>query len=213
MFIIRVLFYLSDGIMDSSFLTGLHLVLSFCSFFVFLKQLRVFGISNEGFKIISHLSTGSLVGYFILLSLFDFGILNAWEWHRFHVIPMIIWASSLLIQLIMLSGGRNYQLHKTLTRIPILLSLVMMAWGGQWVYQFTLVLSLLTFVLLFLIKKQRHQRRILIKMYLFLFLSVGLGFWSLFISELFLLGVIYYFSIFQNTFCIQSFIREHEVTE
>lgn|SRR5690554_2383469 len=213
MFIIRVLFYLLDGIMDSSFLTGLHLVLSFCSIFVFLKQLRVFGISNEGFKIISHLSTGSLMAYFVLLSLFDFGVINAWEWYRFHVIPLIIWVSSLLIQLAMLIGGKNYQLHKTLTRIPILLALVIMAWGSQWANHFTLVLSVLTFILLLIIKKQRHQRRILIKMYLFLFLSVGLGFWSIIFSELFLLGVVFYFSVFQNTFCIQNFVKENEVTE
>ncbi|HLW58257.1 MAG TPA: hypothetical protein VKY27_12770 [Bacteriovoracaceae bacterium] len=153
------------------------------------------------------------MAYFVLLSLFDFGVINAWEWYRFHVIPLIIWVSSLLIQLAMLIGGKNYQLHKTLTRIPILLALVIMAWGSQWANHFTLVLSVLTFILLLIIKKQRHQRRILIKMYLFLFLSVGLGFWSIIFSELFLLGVVFYFSVFQNTFCIQNFVKENEVTE
>ncbi len=213
MFIIRVLFYLLDGIMDSSFLTGLHLVLSFCSIFVFLKQLRVFGISNEGFKVISHLSSGSLMAYSLMLSWFDLGVIDAWDWQRFHVIPMVIFASSILIQLVMLVGGRNYNLHKTLTRIPILLALVVMSWGGQWVNQITLVLFILTLIMVLMMKGHRQQRRTLVKMYLFLFISIIVSFWSLFWGELFLLAVIFYFSIFQNTFCIESLLRKQEVSE
>lgn len=213
MFIIRVLFYLLDGIMDSSFLTGLHLVLSFCSIFVFLKQLRVFGISNEGFKIISHLSSGSLMAYFLMLSFFDLGVIDAWEWQRFHIIPMVIFASSVLIQLVMLVGGRNFNLHKTLTRIPILLALVVMSWGGKWVNQITLVLFVLTLVMVLVMKGHRQQRRTLVKTYLFLFTSVIVSYWSLFWGELFLLSVIFYFSIFQNTFCIESLLKKQEVSE
>lgn len=199
--------------MDSSFLTGLHLVLSLCSIFVFLKQLRVFGISNQGFKVIAHLSSGSFMLYFVLLSLFDFGVINAWEWHRFHVIPLVICMTSLLIQLLMLVGGKNYQLHKTLTRIPLLLALVVMAWGSHWVYQITLVLALLTFLMLFLFKNHRQQRRTLIKMYLLLFASAALSFWSLFWGEAILLVVLFYFAIFQNAFCIQNLLRLQEVTD
>lgn len=211
MFIIRVVFYLLDGIMDSSFLISLHLGLTLCSVFVFFKQLRVFGVSNQAFKIMSHLSSGSLMAYFVLLSLFDFGFIDAWEWHRYHVIPMIICISSVLLQIIMLIGGTHNKLHKTLTRIPLLLALVVLAWGSKWADQFTLVLLALSISLVMFMKSQRFQKRVLLKMYLFLVLVLVISPWSLLIGELFFLAVIFYFSIFQNAFCIQDLLRNKRV--
>lgn len=210
MFIISLLFYLLDGIMDSSFLTTLHLALSLCSIFVFIKQLRLFGMPNDSFKVMSHLSSGSFMIYFILLSLYDLGVINAWEWHRFHVIPLVTWAASVLVQLIMLFGGKNYQLHKTLTRIPMLLALIVMAWGNHLANQITLVLSLLTLLLLLIMKTHRQQRRTLFKMYLFFLSSVMISYWSLLVGEFLLLAVLFYFSIFQNAFCIQNLLRQKE---
>ncbi len=197
--------------MDSSFLISLHLGLTLCSVFVFLKQIRVFGISNEPFKIMSHLSSGSLMAYFLLISLFDFGMVDAQDWHRYHVIPMIICVSSLVLQIIMMIGGRQNRLHKTLTRIPMLLALVVLAWGSRWADQFTLVLLALSITLVFFMKNNRFQKRVLLKMFLFLMLVIVLSPWSLLVGELFFLAVIFYFSIFQNAFCIQDLMKDKRV--
>lgn len=197
--------------MDSSFLISLHLGLTLCSVFVFLKQIRVFGISNEPFKIMSHLSSGSLMAYFLLISLFDFGMVDAQDWHRYHVIPMIICVSSLVLQIIMMIGGRQNRLHKTLTRIPMLLALVVLAWGSRWADQFTLVLLALSITLVFFMKNNRFQKRVLLKMFLFLMLVIVLSPWSLLVGELFFLAVLFYFSIFQNAFCIQDLMKDKRV--
>lgn len=190
--------------MDSSFLTSLHLSLTLCSVFVFLKQIIVFGVSNEPFKIMSHLSLGSFAAYFLLLTLFDFGIIDAFEWHRYHVIPMVICASSFLLQIIMLIGGQHSRLHKTLTRIPMLLGLVVLAWGSHWADQITLVLMALSITLILFMKNNRYQKRVLLKMFFFLGLVLILSPKSLLVGELFFLAVIFYFSIFQNAFGIQK---------
>lgn len=197
--------------MDSSFLISLHLGLTLCSVFVFLKQIRVFGISNEPFKIMSHLSSGSLMAYFLLISLFDFGMVDAQDWYRYHVIPMIICVSSLVLQIIMMIGGRQNRLHKTLTRIPMLLALVVLAWGSRWADQFTLVLLALSITLVLFMKNNRFQKRVLLKMFLFLMLVIVLSPWSLLVGELFFLAVIFYFSIFQNAFCIQDLMKDKRV--
>src|SRR5690606_38007699 len=117
-------------------------------------------------------SSGSLMAYFLMLSFFDLGVIDAWEWQRFHIIPMVIFASSVLIQLVMLVGGRNFNLHKTLTRIPFLLALVVSSSGGRWVNQISLVLSVLTLGMVLVMKGHRQQRRTLVNTYLFLFTSV-----------------------------------------
>ena len=194
--------------MDSSFLISLHLGLTLCSVFVFFKQMRVFGISNEPFILMSHLSSGSLMAYFLMISLFDFGVIDAWDWYRYHVIPMIICVSSMLLQIIMMIGGRQNRLHKTLTRIPMLLALVVLAWGSRWADQFTLVLLASNITLTLFMRNNRFQQRVLLKMFFFLLIVLVLSRWSLLAGELFFLAVVFYFSIFQNAFCIQNLMKD-----
>jgi hypothetical protein len=156
--------------MGSFFLSVTNLGLSFYCIFSFLKFMVQFGLPYHPLNLLVSIVLLSVTSFFSVKALLDFGLysdVNA-LWTE---IALISGSLGFLIQVILLSLNLNIFLEKILSRIPIIVAILAYSFfrdSTKWFFMGSILISV--FVILFFVKNARYEKRILIKMVLFLLL-------------------------------------------
>lgn len=198
--------------MGSFFLSVINLGLSFYCIFSLLKFMVQFGLPYHPLNLLVSVVLLSVTSFFSVKALLDFGLypnVNA-LWIE---IATISGSLGFLIQVILLSLNLNIFLEKILSRIPIIGAILAYSFfpdSTMWFFMGSILISV--FVILFFVKNARYEKRILIKMVLFLSLF---GFclwintnWSYIIGQLMLFPALFYFFIFEHSCGVKSLVQE-----
>jgi hypothetical protein len=213
MLIIRLLFYLADGTMDSSFLTGLHLGLSLFSCLLFFKMMIQFGLPNHPIRFVTYMASLCVAAYFIGLALTDLSVISPWAWIRWRSLPLIAGTLCLLLQTIMLVGSFSLIQQKVISRIPVMAALLTFAFFSQ--HADSLVCGFLLIGGIFLIisvKKARFQKRLYLKMLLmfslYLIFSYVNNYYAYVVGQIFLFPTVFYIFLFEHSFGVAALIDD-----
>jgi hypothetical protein len=213
MFIISLIFYLADGTMNSSFLTGLHIGLSLFACLLFIKMIIQFGLPNHPGRFISYLVCLSVCTYFVGRSLTDLNFYSPLAWIRWRSFPLIAGSLCLLLQTIMLIGSFSLIQQKIVSRIPLMASIIGFAFFGEFADALaTLFIMTGGIFLIVSVKKARHQKRLYLKMMLMFLIYLGLGrlpfFGTRILGEFFLCFTVFYIFLFEHSFGIAALIDD-----
>ncbi len=199
--------------MDSSFLTGTHLVLGIISSLFFLKMIVQFGLPNHPARFVSYLVCFCVViyfGFYSFISLKDFSTIS---WTKVRAIPLIAGSLCLLLQTIMLSAGFSLIQQKIISRLPIIAALLCAAFFSH--QADLLAVSFMVFGALFLIisvKKARYQKRLYLKMVIMFLLYLGLNQFDKlvfqFLGQIFLGLAVFYILSFEQTFGVSALMDD-----
>ena len=119
MFIIRILFYLADGTMDSSFLMWLHISLGLFSLGFFLKLIIQFGLPNHPARLLAYMVGLSATVYFVGQAMTDLSFITPWFWIKWRPLPLVAGSLCLLLQTIMLVGNFSVIQQRIISRIIV----------------------------------------------------------------------------------------------
>lgn len=215
MFIIRLLFYLADGTMDSSFLIGLHISLSLFACVLFIKMMIQFGLPNHPARLVSYLVGFCVTVYFLGLAATDLGFISPWHWMKWRALPLIAGSLFLLLETIILIGSFNLIQQKVISRLPLMAALLAFAFFSQYADVFAVsFLFLGGGFLIISVRKARYQKRLYLKM-LFMFLIylglISLNYYPIYVlSQIVLFVIIFYLFLFQHSFGITALMDDLE---
>jgi hypothetical protein len=214
MFIIRLIFYLAVGTMDSSFLTGLHISLALFSCLFLVRLIIQFGLPNHPARFLSYLVSFCIVAYFISEALTDLGLLSPWVWVKWRAFPLVAGGFCLLLQTITLLGTMNFLQQRVISRLPLIVALLSTAFFSQFADAlFSVFLLLGGLFLIVFVRKSRYQKRLYVKMS---FMFIGqlvcnyLGYYYAYlVGQVFLCLTVFYAFLFQQSFGILALIDDH----
>lgn len=188
--------------MDSSFLTGLHIILSVVTTVFFLKLLIQFGLPNHPTRLFAYIVGLCTTSYFVGLSCVDFGVVSPLSWQRWRVLPLVAGSLCLLLQTILLLGQFSLIQQKVFSRIPLMAALLGFAFFYPYADYFTIAFILIgSLILIISVQKARLQKRLYLKMTLMflLFLVSGLlPYVAVPVSGIFLLLMLFYLFQFEH---------------
>jgi hypothetical protein len=215
MLIIRLLFYLVDGTMDSSFLTGLNVSLGLYSIIQFFKMIIQFGLPNHPARFVTYLVLLCTAFYFTGLAAVDWHLFSPWDWIKWRTLPMVAGGLALLLQIIMLIGDFSHIQQKVIARLPIMVALLFFAFFPSHadVFLAGIILAALLF-LAFSRGQARYQKRLFFKMSFFLGLQLLLKasqVYLLYIVGQALLGVaLFYLFVFEHSCAVAVLIDQQQ---
>jgi hypothetical protein len=217
MFIIRLLFYLADGTMDSSFLIGFHIGLGLLSCALFIKMIIQFGLPNHPARVVAYMVGFCAAVYFSGLAATDLELITPWMWMKWRSLPLIAGSLCLLLQTIMLIGNFSLIQQKVVSRIPLMAALLCFAFFS--VYADVIASAFILLGGLFLIvsvRKARYQKRAYLKMTVMLLLHLGCaysGWYAIYVlGQLFLIAAVFYMFIFEHSFGVAALLDDFKMT-
>jgi hypothetical protein len=213
MFIIRLLFYIADGIMDSSFLTGIHIVLGLIACFLFLKMIIQFGLPNHPACFVSYVVGLCAFLYFCGLAATDLGFLSPWLWMKWRALPLIAGSLCLLFQTIMLTGTFTLIQQKVVSRLPLMAALICFAFFSDHADGFASWFIIIGGLFLIIsVKKARYQKRLYLKMLLMFLIHVGFNYSNYYLTyvvgQIVLIFFVMYLFIFEHSFGIAAMMDD-----
>ena len=193
--------------MDSSFLTGIHIVLGLLACILFLKMIFQFGLPNHPARFVSYVVGLCAATYFCGLAATDLGMLSPWTWMKWRALPLIAGSLCLLFQTIMLVGNFSLIQQKVVSRLPLMAALICFAFFSEYADGFaTWFLIIGGLFLIISVKKARYQKRLYLKMLLIFLIHVGLNYSNYYLSyvlgQILIFFVIFYLFIFEHSFSI-----------
>lgn len=202
--------------MDSSFLTlqnALSVGLALYSFILFVKMVIQFGLPNHPLRFTSYLVSFCVVFFFCSKAATGLNFLSPWFWMKWRVLPLIAGSLALLLQAIMIIGEFSFIQQKIVSRLPLIGGLICLAFFPNWAdFVFGVIIIAACLFLTVSVGKARYQKRLFLKMSLFLglfgILQLAQYFWLYLVSELFLFFALFYFFLFQQTFGIKALVDE-----
>jgi hypothetical protein len=217
MFIIRLLFYLADGTMDSSFLIGFHVGLGLLACALFLKMIIQFGLPNHPVRVVAYMVSFCAAIYFSGLAATDLGFITPWMWMKWRPLPLIAGSLCLLLQTIMLIGNFSLIQQKVVSRIPLMAALLCFAFFSA--YADVVACTFIFLGALFLIvsvRKARYQKRSYLKMALMFFFHLACVFSGWYVvyvlGQLFLVATVFYLFIFEHSFGVAALVDDFKMT-
>lgn len=203
--------------MGSSFLTTINVVLALYSLIVFLKSVIQFGLPNHPARFTLYLVLLCAVAYFSMKALAGMGQLSPLHYLHWRPIPIVAGGFGLLLQVVVSVGHFSRIQQKIISRIPLLAGIAVFAFlPGFADHFFAGCIIAMTLFLSVSVGKARYQKRMLVKMTLFLVLSFLTSlidnYWTFVIAESFLLPAIFYFFIFEQS-CGVSALVESQTAE
>ena len=199
--------------MDSSFLTGIHIVLSLLACFLFLKMILQFGLPNHPARFVSYVVGLCVATYFCALSATDLGILSPWTWMKWRALPLVAGSLCLLFQTIMLVGNFGVIQQKVISRLPLIAALICFAFFSDYADGFTTSFMVIGGIFLIIsVKKARYQKRVYLKMLVIFLAHLGLNYSNYYVSyvvgQILLFFVIFYIFIFEHSFAVGAMIDD-----
>jgi hypothetical protein len=206
-----------DGTMDSSFLTWLNVGLALYSGISFFKMLIQFGLPNHPARFTCYLIALCSVSYFGFQAAVDLHWFSPVVWMKWRTLPLVAGGLSLLLQVIMLIGQFSFIQQKVLSRMPVIAGLLCFAFfpdKAEIFLAFTLVLG--SAFLSISVGKARLQKRLYLKMALFMLLFFLFKISGIFIVYLvgtgFLFFALFYFFLFEQSIAINSMIDDFKLS-
>jgi hypothetical protein len=205
MFIIRLIFYLVDGTMDSSFLISIHGLIAILTCVLFIKLVVQFGWPNHPGRLTAFLIGLCATFYFVGSFIVDLGYVPQKAWEHWRALPLIAGSLCLLLQTMMAGGNFSLIQQKIISRIPLMGALICSTLFPQVALQLSMSF-ILCGALFFIIsvRKSRYQKRIYYRLvifilfYVFLMASQITG--LLVLAQIFLIGAIFTLFAFENSF-------------
>jgi len=143
MFIIRLIFYLVDGTMDSSFLIAFHGLIGVMACVLFFKMLIQFGWPNHPGRLTAYVVGLCVCFYFVGLFLADLRYFPQKAWEHWKALPLIAGSLCLLLQTIIAGGNFSLIQLKIISRIPFMGALICSALFPQMAQSLALLFILL----------------------------------------------------------------------
>lgn len=218
MFIIRLLFYLVDGMMDSSFLTlqtAVSVGLALFSGILFLRMMIQFGLPNHPSRFTAYLVTFCAVFFFGAKALAGLNLISPWFWMRWRTLPLVAGSLALLLQSIMTIGQFSLIQQKVVSRLPLIAALLFLAFFPSYAdFFFGMAIFAASAFLSISVGKARYQKRLFLKMAFFLgifgLLQLPQYLWMYLLGEVFLFFALFYFFLFEQTFGISARMDEFQ---
>jgi hypothetical protein len=205
--------FLDSALTSLTILTFVNLGLGLFSLVLFTKLIIQFGLPNHPARFTCYLAALCGCSYFVMQAGVDLRVLHFSEWQKLRVLPLVVGGLTLLLQTIMMVGSFSLIQQKVVSRMPLIAGLLCLAFfpsKADWFFIAGLTAGLL--FLCFNRNEARHQRRIYIKMCLFIlafFLAKLINVYWVFTLGQALLGMaIFYFFQFQNAFGISALVDE-----
>lgn len=199
--------------MDSSFLTGIHIVLGLLACILFLKMIIQFGLPNHPARFVSYLVGLCAFLYFCGLAATDLSLLSPWVWMKWRALPLIAGSLCLLFQTIILVGTFSVIQQKVVSRLPLMAALICFAFFSDYADGFAsfFIISGGLFLIIS-VKKARYQTRLYLKMVLMFLIHVGLNYSSYYlgyvVGQIVLVFFVWYLFIFEHSFGIAAMIDD-----
>lgn len=217
MFIIRLLFYLADGTMDSSFLIGFHIGLGLLSCALFIKMIIQFGLPNHPARVVAYMVGFCTAVYFSGLAATDLELITPWMWMKWRPLPLIAGTLCLLLQTIMLIGNFSLIQQKVVSRIPLMAALLCFAFFNAYADQVAGAFILLGGLFLIVsVRKARYQKRTYLKMALMYLLHLGClfsGWYPVYVlGQMFLIATVFYLFIFEHSFGVAALVDDFKMS-
>lgn len=200
--------------MGSTFLTAINVVLGLYCVIIFIKNIIQFGLPNHPARFTVYLMLLCTAAYFMMRALVDLSFMNPFDFMRWRTLPLVAGSLGLILQVIAIVGRFSHIQQKIISRIPLMGAILFFAFFAQyadWFFGASVLVAVL--FLSISVGKARYQKRMLMKMTLFLGIF-GLfrliNHFSLFVvGELFLFPALFYFFIFEQSCGVSAMIEEH----
>lgn len=201
--------------MHSSFLTCVNAGLALYSTILFFKLVIQFGLPNHPSRFTSYVISMCMSAFLLLDAATAFGFIGPLIWLKWRALPLVCGSLGLLFQAMMTSGQFNLMQQKVISRLPLIAGLICFAFFPQRADLFmTLAVIAGAIFLSISVGKARYQKRVFIKMTLFLLLAALCRtmneYWVYNLGQAFLFFAIFYFYIFEHTFGISALIDDFE---
>lgn len=198
--------------MGSSFLTAIHLGLSLYCVINFFKMLIQFGLPNHPARFTLYLVSLCATAFFSMKFLTELNLVNPFLFMKWRALPLVAGSLALLLQVITVIGNYSLIQQKIISRIPLIMALLFFAFFSEKADYFFIGCVLVSVLFLtFSVGKARYQKRMLVKMAIFLSLFWGLrqfNYFPLFVvAELFLFPALFYFFIFQQSYGVSALVE------
>lgn len=202
--------------MGSSFLTTINVALSLYSVILFVKTIVQFGLPNHPARFIMYLVCLCASAYFTLKALTGIGYVAPVDYLKWRTLPLVAGSLGLLLQVISSIGQASRIQQKIISRIPLIFALLVYAVFPTKADFFFIGCILATVLFLSIsVGKARYQKRMILKMSLFLLIFGVLiqagNYWVYNLGELFLFPALFYFFIFQQSFGVSALVERHVV--
>lgn len=200
--------------MGSTFLTAINVGLALYCVINFIKNIIQFGLPNHPARFTLYLVTLCTSAFFIMKAMADLSLINPFIYMRWRAFPLVAGSLGLLLQVITIVGHFSHIQQKVISRIPLMGALLFFAFfweKADWFFGMSLAMAVV--FLSISVGKARYQKRMLIKMTLFILLFGVFklfNYFSLYIlGELFLFPALFYFFVFEQSYGISALIEEH----
>lgn len=200
--------------MGSTFLTAINVVLGLYCVIIFIKSVVQFGLPNQPARFTLYLMLMCATTYFVMRALVDLSLMNPFYFLKWRTLPLVAGSLGLILQAITVVGRFGQIQQKIISRIPLMGAILIFAFFSQyadWFFGISVLVAVL--FLSVSVGKVRYQKRMLIKMGLFLGI-VGLfrlinHFSFYVVGELFLFPALFYFFIFEQSYGVSAVMEEH----
>jgi hypothetical protein len=201
--------------MGSIFLTAINVVLGLYCVIIFIKNIIQFGLPNHPGRFTLYLVTLCVTAFFVMKAMADLSMINPFFYMRWRALPLVAGSLGLLLQVITIVGQFSHIQQKIISRIPLMGALLFFVFFWEYADWFFSVSVLVAVLFLSIsVGKARYQKRMLVKMCLFLGLFGLFRLFNVFslyvVGELFLFPALFYFFIFEQSYGISALVEEHE---
>lgn len=201
--------------MHSSFLTWVNAGLALYSTVLFLKLLVQFGLPNHPSRFTAYVISLCATSFLVLEILTSLGFLGPVLWIKWRALPIVCGSLGLLFQCITTSGSFSLIQQKVISRIPLMAGLMCFAFFPSQADLFMTISIVAGSIFLSVsVGKARYQKRLYLKMAFFLLLSsltrLSGDYWIFCLGQTFLYFAVFYFFVFEHTFCISSLVEEED---
>jgi hypothetical protein len=195
--------------MGSTFLNAINVVLALYCMIIFFKTLIQFGLPNHPARFTLIMVLLCTTSFFVLRALTSLSIELPFDYMKWRSLPVVAGGLGLLLQVISVIGQFSHIQLKIISRIPLMGSLLFFFFFQDYADIF-LIGTILVSVLFLTVSvgKARYQKRMLLKMTLFLLLYWGFRQVSV-VAELFWFPALFYFFIFEQSYGVSAMIDEY----
>lgn len=199
--------------MDSSFLTFVIVGLGLFTLVMFVKLLIQFGLPNHPMKLTAYMVSFCVTVFFVTRASVSLGFLAPWFWIRWQPLPMVTGSLALLLQVIVSTTNMSLVQQKVVSRLPLIAGLLFLAFFPTHAEFFVTAIIVAGCIFLTVsVGKARYQKRLYVKMTLFLALGLGLRlinvYWTYVAAELLMFVSLFYFFLFEQCFGVSAITQE-----
>ncbi len=204
--------------MDSSFLTLVNVALGLFAIYSFFKIIIRFGFPNHPGRLTIYIVTFCAAIYFGMKAVVGLGIVSPIVWMSWRTLPMVAGSLALLLQVFSTVGQISHMQQKVISRLPLIAGLLFFVFFPAYAdYFFIGTVALGVAFLSISVGKARHQKRLFLKMCLFMFLFQVLKsfnlYWIFVMGEALLLVAMFYFFLFEESLGVKTIIEDRSHNE